>query len=611
MTVNTIIALVPIVVIAWYYYGLRVLIICAISVATCLICDTVCLVLQKKPIRGNYSAFITGLIIALLMPASVPYYVVVAAAVIAIFVAKQPFGGFGNNIFNPACAGFSFVLVCWPDKLMKYPEPSSPINQTLNIASEYVGNLVNGPLSSLKESSLPLSWVKNGTIPSDKLWEILTGHFPGAMGVTCVILLCGCAVYLLITQTISWHIPVSFLLTASAFNLILPRIENVSDVAGGGATAMTGVFLEIVVGSMLFSMIFVATDPVTTPSFPLAKIIFGLGCGLLTMTFRYFGKFPEGITFSILIMNSLSGVLDHIVLKYKAGDGVIKTVKERISLYRQSEEYSKGLEEMELFKKQREEEKRVIREEKAFKKAEKRAAEARRQEELARQRLEEARRMAELKSRQEAEAQAKAKAEEEAKALAEAQAKARAAEEAKALAEARAKAKTEEEAKALAEAQAKAKAEEEAPKQEHFEFVYEKYDQPEPEDSDRTVNVFEETKGWQAFREEIRPKEETAEEIDLHFQNLLDKFGVGLSDSSFVPRDDPVAKISVEDVQYKYSSVKPKAPEPQQDEADEDDEDEKTFVPTVRRRKGGNSGWGAETPRRGRGSSYNTSKGDD
>lgn len=356
-------------VMAIFLYGFRVLFIVLTSVLTCFLADTFCLLLQKKKRSGNISPLVTGMIIALLMPASVNYSVVIAAGLFAILVAKHPFGGLGNNIFNPACAGVAFAMVCWNSNVMNYPDPSALAK--LPLFGEVTTKLTPGPAAMLQELAIPIS----------NNFDLLFGKFAGPMGTTNVLILAVCAIFLLYRKVISWHIPVSFMTAAAIASAIYPRLTAI------GVSVEKSVTIELCVGAIFFCAIFGATDPVTSPTFAASKLIYGAGCGALTMIFRFVGNFPEGVMFSILIMNALSGFIDKFILDSKSGNSWRRQLKQSRRQYKESEEYLSLQGKVEEDRKKRKEEKEKKQEEAAIRRAkqaeEKAAADAKKAEETA------------------------------------------------------------------------------------------------------------------------------------------------------------------------------------------------------------------------------------
>jgi len=337
MMSDVILALVPLLAIALAYYGLRALWVCLVSVITCDASDRLCLLLQKKRRTGNASAIVTGMIIGLMMPVTVPYYVVVAAGLFAIVVVKHPFGGLGNNVFNPACGGLGFAMLCWRTAMTMYPDPQWMSSWTANAAV-------------MELSPSPANAIMGGNLPSYSLDALIVGNFRGPMGTTCVLVILACFSFLLVRRAVSWHIPVSFLVSAALFVFINPNIT--------GAGRLDAVLLQLCYGSTLFAAIFIAGDPVTSPAFPAAKIMFGAGCGLLSMLLRYVGvftgnAFPEGIVFAILIMNMFSGFLDKLCMDAKIENGWLKRFRSKHDAYMASEEYQHLLAAIEMRKEMR------------------------------------------------------------------------------------------------------------------------------------------------------------------------------------------------------------------------------------------------------------------
>ena len=166
-------------VLAFLFYGRRALMVCAVSVVTAVLSDAVCILLRgKRPSLRDLSPVVTGMLIALAMPAAVPYYIVAAAAVFAIAIAKHPFGGLGNNLFNPAAAGFAFAAICWPDQVFMYPQPFDHIP-------------VFGQVTSILSRN-PAFVLQHGGIPSNGITEMLLGNYPGPMGATNILVILTC-----------------------------------------------------------------------------------------------------------------------------------------------------------------------------------------------------------------------------------------------------------------------------------------------------------------------------------------------------------------------------------------------------------------------------------
>lgn len=276
--------------IAFYYYGMRALTLGLVSILTAVICDLLCTLLAKRSVNPrDLSSLVTGMLLPLFMPASVSYPVVITAAIFAIAVAKHPFGGLGQNIFNPAAAGFCFVAMAFADQLFLYPLPFSE----LAVWGPITSDLVNSPAFTL---SL-------GGIPQYDLAEMLLGNFPGPMGATNIVVILACLLYLILRNTIRWQIPVFFFLTVAVFSLLFPR---------GGAyldltliTRMRLTAYELMSGFLLLGGTFMLGDPVTTPKRDWAKLFFAVLAGMIVMLFRKFGAFEDTLPFAVLLLNSL------------------------------------------------------------------------------------------------------------------------------------------------------------------------------------------------------------------------------------------------------------------------------------------------------------------
>lgn len=289
---DVIIAMVPLLAMAYFYYGPRTVVLALTAAVLCFGLDLLCRRLAHTKIMLNdFSAVITGIAIVMVLPVTVPFYVVVTACSFAMLIAKHPFGGLGANIFNPACAGVAFVTVCWPKAVFGFPKPFDdiPVFFTEGLT------LVQSPASVLKVHGEP----------SGDLLLMLLGNYSGAMGTTAILVIVSCLAFLLFRRTITWHIPVTVLGSAALMALLFPRVQ---------LNIWSGAVFELLAGCLVFGAVFLANDPVTSPSLPAAKLLFGAGIGVLTMLLRHFGGFEEGFVFAVLMMNTLSYALDRLAL---------------------------------------------------------------------------------------------------------------------------------------------------------------------------------------------------------------------------------------------------------------------------------------------------------
>ena len=241
-----------------------------------------CILLKKPLSTADLSAVVTGLLLALNLPSTVPLYVAVIGSVFAIVVVKLLFGGLGKNIVNPAIAARVFLLVAFSGAMGSYAAPFS---------------------ADLTATATPLS--------SDTFLfkEIFFGVCPGSIGETSVIMLLFGGAYLVARRVITLHIPLSFILTV--FFVSLFAGENP--------------FAQVSMGGVMLGAIFMATDYVTSPMTGLGKVIFGIGCGLFTVLIRYFGSYNEGVCYSIMIMNCCTALIDKYTKPTRFG--VVKSDK--------------------------------------------------------------------------------------------------------------------------------------------------------------------------------------------------------------------------------------------------------------------------------------------
>lgn len=250
--------------------------------------------MKQRPTIWDGSAIITGVLLAFNLPSSLPLWIVVIGALVAIGIGKMSFGGLGNNIFNPALVGRVFLLISFPVQMTTWPVPNG-----FATADAVTGAT---PLALAKEA------VKNGQAIGEALssagittGNLILGNIGGSLGeVAAIGLLLGFA-YMLIRKIISWHIPVAIFATVIVFSGIL----NLAD-----PTQFAGPVFHLFTGGLMLGAIFMATDYVTSPMTHKGMIIYGIGIGLLTVIIRVFGAYPEGMSFAILIMNGFTPLIN-------------------------------------------------------------------------------------------------------------------------------------------------------------------------------------------------------------------------------------------------------------------------------------------------------------
>ena len=280
-------ALVPALIVAITFFGVNALLVSLISVASCVLFQWLIekFILKQPTTVWDGSAIVTGLLLAFNVPATVDMmWIVVIGALVAIGIAKMAFGGLGKNPFNPAIVGRIFLLISFPVQMTTWPKPG--FTMSFDAAT----------------GATPLGAFKEGALPADvTLMDAFLGHIGGSMGeISAIAILLG-AIYLLCRKIITWHIPVAFIGTAFVFSGILWLVNP--------ETYMDPM-MTIFTGGIMLGACFMATDMVTSPMAKSGQLIFGFGCGLLTIVIRNWGAYPEGVSFAILIMNGVTPLLN-------------------------------------------------------------------------------------------------------------------------------------------------------------------------------------------------------------------------------------------------------------------------------------------------------------
>lgn len=276
------------------YYGRRAIHLGLLSVAVCWGADALCVWLRGRKVSlRDFSPVVTGMIIPLMMPANIPYHMVVVADLFAILIVKQPFGGLGNNLFNPAAGGIAFAIVCWSSQMFSYPLP----NPSLDLLGE-----ISSSVSSSTSYTLYI-----GGVPMTDYTSVLLGQRAGPMGTTCVMVILACLLYLIFRGTVRYQQSLLLLLTVAALNFLFPRI------AADGATSA---FYEVLATPVLFCAAFMFTDPATSPSRNIGKAVYGVVGGVVFVLFSRFGGYEQTAAFAILLMNAFSPAMDQLAELY-------------------------------------------------------------------------------------------------------------------------------------------------------------------------------------------------------------------------------------------------------------------------------------------------------
>jgi len=309
--IDVLIGLVPAMAAAGYYFRLYALILICTCVISSVVTEWLCNLICKKPNSlGDFSAVVTGVILALSLPPSLPIWAAVIGSVFSIAIGKMVFGGLGSNIFNPAMVGRAFLTASFGMMMTTWTVPATIDSTMPRIAPE---NMLHA-----RTQATPLGWSKiaikdrNGAkIFNDEQFEAtLIGEVGGCLGETSAIALLIGGLYLLIRRTINFHIPLAVLLSAFVFGSIAYLIDP--------DAYMQPVF-HLTSGGMLLCAFFIATDPVTAPLTRRGMWIFGAGVGTITMLIRIVGAYPEGVMFSVLLMNAVTPLIDRLCKRVPAG----------------------------------------------------------------------------------------------------------------------------------------------------------------------------------------------------------------------------------------------------------------------------------------------------
>lgn len=282
---DVLIPLLPLTIYSCVYYGLRPLYVMLISVFSAMLFEVLGYAAQMRraPLYDGTAA-VTGGVIGLVMSPIVPYWVPVVATGFAIWFVKLPFGGRGHNLFNPAAGGLAFVTVCFPTQMFTYPDPERSI----------------ADMSNLITQKSPALLMQTGGTPDYSPMDIMLSNFPSPIG-SVMIILGACILYLFVRRASSPGVVLPFLLTCVLMAVLFPRVNG---------NAARSVLLELCSGYLMLTATFLIADPVTAPRHWLARILYGVLAGVLTMLLRYAGQFEEGACFAVLLCNLVAAALD-------------------------------------------------------------------------------------------------------------------------------------------------------------------------------------------------------------------------------------------------------------------------------------------------------------
>ena len=285
---DVVIALLPALAVGVYVLGIQALLVAVVCIASAVASEWLySLVTRTRNTVVDGSAVVTGLLLAMTLPSTVPCWQAAIGSAFAIIVVKALCGGLGQNIFNPALAARAFMMLVWPASMVRYAALG-----------------VDGVTAAT-----PLHHMVMPALPEETLLDMFLGNCPGSIGeISALALLIGGA-YLVIRKVISVRIPVAYLATVAVLTLIFYKTDY----------PVRWMFYSLLSGGVMLGAIFMATDYATSPATASGQIVYGIGCGILTVVFRYFGLFPEGVTYAILIMNAMVWVIDRYTAPRRFG----------------------------------------------------------------------------------------------------------------------------------------------------------------------------------------------------------------------------------------------------------------------------------------------------
>lgn len=298
---DVIVALCPALIWATYIFGARALTLTLVSMVSSVIFEYLYRLITKKSVTvGDLSAAVSGMLLAYSLPISVPLWIPVVGSFFAIVIVKQLYGGIGKNVVNPALAARVFLFLAFPSEIATFPASAEKL-----------------PAFSLKgvdivSTATPLASLKEGVAPTESVFELFIGDYAACIGEASVLLLLAGALYLFVRKIITWHIPVTYIATVAILAYLFPA---------SGMDTVQFVLSSLCSGGLILGAFFMATDYTTSPVTPKGRIIYGIGCGLITYFIRACGSYPEGVSFAILVMNCLARYLDKFTRPRVFGGG--------------------------------------------------------------------------------------------------------------------------------------------------------------------------------------------------------------------------------------------------------------------------------------------------
>lgn len=294
----------PLYAMAMYFYGARPLVMGVIAALTANLCDRLVAVMRRLPYnKTENSSMAYALILALLMPASIRYHILITTVVITVMVGKAAFGGYGVYPFSPPALGFAVAAVSWPTEMFLYPEPFAQLSLWPGDASP--------PLVDSAAHTLAA-----GGLPNISIFNLILGNYAGGMGITPALVLLACAAYLWLRKRITLAAPCGFLVTCALFAYFFPRLGGIGLAAPWHFVLLRLqiVAYELLSGALLYAAVFLVNDDVTLPRGNFARLAYGIILGIVTMLYRYYGSYDMSVCFVLLAVNVLAHPLDRLTV---------------------------------------------------------------------------------------------------------------------------------------------------------------------------------------------------------------------------------------------------------------------------------------------------------
>lgn len=294
---DVLIALIPALLGSIYFFGFRSLLVTLVSAAACVFFEWgFCKVRKLHCKTYDLSAVVTGVLLAFVCPVTIPYWTIILGDFFAIVLVKMLFGGLGKNIVNPALAGRAF-LFSWPVLMSNW----------VKVGFDNAAGLLS--TADAVTAATPMSAMHQGVLPEESILDMFLGNIGGCIGETSALLLIIGFIYLLYRKVITARIPLAYIGTVAILAFLFPQ----------GNDRIAWMAAQVFGGGLMLGAIFMATDYVTSPLTKLGQIVYGIGCGIITILIRYFGGYSEGVTYAILCMNACSVLLDKIGRPVKFG----------------------------------------------------------------------------------------------------------------------------------------------------------------------------------------------------------------------------------------------------------------------------------------------------